>query len=144
MQAPVAAATLPEPKSDAALPVTFGTKSPEEAAEKTELSAQAAGELPPLPKATGGIWVVQLGSYAALDYLVEGWHGLLQKNKTLGDYTPLKSSIELEGETYYRLSVGTFATLDDADALCENLEAAGQKCFIRKGEGADGGDAKAA
>ncbi len=90
----------------------------------------------PLPKADGGAWVVQLGAYAQPEYLVHGWQGLLQKNKVLGDYNPLKSSIEIDGFEYYRLSIGAFSSRDDATTLCNALSAAGQACFVRAGEGA--------
>lgn len=92
-------------------------------------------EIRALPKPSQGVWVVQLGSYAKPALLNVGWQGLVQKNKALGDYKPIKSSIDVKGATYHRLAVGTFASVAEAGRLCSSLKAEGHRCFIRK----DGG-----
>lgn len=91
-------------------------------------------EIRPLPKPSSGAWVVQLGAYAKPEFLSVGWRGLVDKEKALSEYKPLKSSIEVGGSKYYRLSVGTFAALGDAVDLCKSLKAEGHRCFVRKGD----------
>jgi D-alanyl-D-alanine carboxypeptidase len=95
-------------------------------------------EVRALPKPTVGSWVVQVGAYAKPELVNMGWEGLVSRNKSLGDYKPMKSSVALKGSTYHRLSVGTFATAAEAAELCQSLKAGGQQCFVRKGEGSGG------
>jgi len=38
----------------------------------------------------------------------------------------------VDGKTVYRALIGGFAGAGDASALCEQLKAAGQACFVRK------------
>jgi Flp pilus assembly protein TadD len=90
----------------------------------------------PLPKASAGAWVVQVGSYARPEFVAAGWQGLVEKANELTAYKPLKSTVEVDGNKYYRLSVGTFATPEDAKALCDSLKTSGHRCFARKGDGA--------
>jgi cell division septation protein DedD len=93
-------------------------------------------DIRPLPKASAGAWVVQVGSYARPEFVAAGWQGLVEKANELTAYKPLRSTVEFDGNKYYRLSVGTFATPEDAKALCDSLKTSGHRCFARKGDGA--------
>lgn len=147
---PVRIATAEVPAVAAPKPLVFAGKKPATAEQKAAVvkvkTVAPTGlalkpvvavkrEIRALPKPSNGAWVVQLGSYAKPEFLNAGWQGLVQKNKSLGDYKPLKSSADVKGATYHRLAVGSFATVAEAVQLCQSLKAGGQSCFVRKGEG---------
>lgn len=131
---PVAAPATPVVRAKAETPTTTQTMKPVSAVKR---------DIRPLPKPSNGAWVVQLGSYARPEFLTIGWQGLVEKNGALSGYKPMKSSIEVAGSTYHRLSVGTFATVVEAETLCDSLKAHGQKCFVRRGQGTPGNAAVA-
>jgi Flp pilus assembly protein TadD len=143
---PVAIAKVDVPSADAAKPVVFDglrrtsaeTPQPRKAI-ATAVSPRAVAavkrEIRALPKPTVGTWVVQVGAYAKPQFMTVGWQGLVRANKALGEFTPMKSSIDIDGATYHRLAVGTFATATEAGAFCQALKDAGQKCFVRRGDG---------
>lgn len=101
---------------------------------KAEAKPAAKPEAVTLPEATGGNWLVQLGSYDREEYVVENWDVLKARTDFLADYSPVRSRAEVDGRTYYRLSVGRFATSGEAQELCTAVKAAGESCFIREGK----------
>jgi Flp pilus assembly protein TadD len=153
---PVAIAKVDVPSADAPKPVVFdglrrtSAEMPQSrkaiaTAESPRAVAAVKREIRALPKPTVGTWVVQVGAYAKPQFMTVGWQGLVRENKALGEFKPMKSSIDINGATYHRLAVGTFATVTEAGAFCQALKDAGQKCFVRKGEGgAARGPAKSA
>ncbi|MGB3722427.1 MAG: SPOR domain-containing protein, partial [Pacificimonas sp.] len=80
-----------------------------------------------------GNWLVQLGSYDRAEWVKENWGVLKTKNDFLADYRPVRSKADVDGRTFYRLSVGRFAEAGDAKQLCAALKAKGTSCFIREG-----------
>jgi len=93
-------------------------------------------EIRALQKPTHGAWVVQLGSYAKPEFLNAGWKTLIRKNSALGEFEPIRSQIAVNGATYHRLAIGSFANVTEAVELCRDLKAGGYSCFVRKGAGA--------
>lgn len=93
-------------------------------------------EIRALQKPTHGAWVVQLGSYAKPEFLNAGWKTLIRKNSALGEFEPIRSQIAVNGATYHRLAIGSFANVNEAVDLCRDLKAGGYSCFVRKGAGA--------
>lgn len=93
-------------------------------------------EIRALQKPTHGAWVVQLGSYAKAEFLNAGWKTLTRKNSALGEFDPIRSQIAVNGATYHRLAIGSFANVTEAVDLCRNLKSEGYSCFVRKGAGA--------
>lgn len=93
-------------------------------------------EIRALAKPTHGAWVVQLGSYAKPEFLNAGWKTLVRQNSALGEFDPIRSQIAVNGATYHRLAIGSFANVTEAVDLCRNLKAEGYSCFVRKGAGA--------
>ncbi|MGB7404341.1 MAG: SPOR domain-containing protein [Pacificimonas sp.] len=108
-----------------------------EAAEPTmakRSEAEPVAAAAPLPEAGDGNWLVQLGSYDRVDWVKENWQVLKTQNDFLADYRPVRSKADVDGRTYYRLSVGRFGTSEDAKTLCEALKAKGTSCFVREGK----------
>lgn len=95
---------------------------------------KTAPKEPILPEATGGNWLVQLGSYDREEYVVENWATLKTRNLFLNDYSPVRSRATVDGRTYYRLSVGRFESAEQARQLCQAVKAAGESCFVREGK----------
>jgi SPOR domain len=54
----------------------------------------------------------------------------------LGKHPPFISRVKLGDGAYYRAQVGPFANADQANALCDNLKAAGGQCIVQRTEGA--------
>jgi len=99
-----------------------------------------AGATPtPAPKAARAIghgnspYAVQVGASPSQDD-AKGLIGRVQK-KFAGEVSGLKTDVvaaTVDGKTVYRALISGFAGAGDANALCEQLKAAGQACFVRK------------
>lgn len=76
-------------------------------------------------------WAVQLGAYDSLGIAKEKWGTLKKRNTMLGNYPASSHAANVKGRTFYRLTVNGLATRADATALCKQLKAQGQQCFIR-------------
>ena len=96
-------------------------------------AAQADGAAA-LPESGEGAWLVQLGSYDRPEWVGENWQVLKTRNDFLAAYKPVRSKAEVDGRTYYRLSVGRFDTREDASAVCEAIKETGETCFLREGK----------
>lgn len=122
---------------------------PEPASEPEPAPAPAATPrpepvgLPPLVDATG--WSVQIAAYRTAEQLIAGraiyWGRF---DGILGDLEPRRSEIDF-GERadpprgfFYRLNAGTLRSFEEANAICERLEAEGAPCWVRPPEPAEG------
>ncbi|GAC20085.1 hypothetical protein GARC_3126 [Paraglaciecola arctica BSs20135] len=73
---------------------------------------------------------VQLYSLTDKNALIANWNELLNKHsKLLVSYTPIYEEIKVRGETYYRVKVGPFNSLQQANQLCAKLQAVNTPCF---------------
>ena len=86
-------------------------------------------------KRTG--WAVQLGAYDSLGLAKEKWGSLKSRNAMLGNFPASSHAAKVNGRTFYRLTVNGIRTRADADMLCGQLRADGQKCFIRQMGGSE-------
>lgn len=81
-------------------------------------------------------WAVQLGAYDSLGIAKEKWGVLKRGNTVLANFPASSHAATVKGRTFYRLTVNGLASRADANNLCQQLKAQGQRCFIR----AMGGD----
>ncbi len=86
-----------------------------------------------------GSYYVQLGAYNNSAVARDAWRRLTGRVDALSGQTPHGAKISTRAGNFYRLSVGGYARAD-ADALCRQIKAGGQTCFVR----AQAGDAMAA
>ncbi len=113
-------------------------KAPEKKAVEAKPAPEAAAkptakvELPAAGDGKGN-WLVQLGSYDRAEWVKENWNVLKARNDFLAEYRPVRSKADVDGRTFYRLSVGRFGEPDEAKQLCAALKAKGTSCFIREG-----------
>lgn len=77
-------------------------------------------------------WAVQLGAYDSLGIAREKWGSLKQRNAVLANFPASSHAAVVKGRTFHRLTVNGLATRADANALCGQLKAQGQVCFIRE------------
>ncbi|MBL8650483.1 MAG: SPOR domain-containing protein [Sphingopyxis sp.] len=82
-------------------------------------------------------WAVQLGAYDSLGIAKEKWGTLKKRNAMLGNFPASSHPATIKGRTFYRLTVNGIKTRADADLLCGQLRADGQKCFIRQMGGSE-------
>jgi len=101
-------------------------------------TAEAAAP-PPKPKAERAIahgaspYAVQVGASPSQDD-ARGLLGRVQK-KFAGELSGLKTDVvaaQVDNKTVYRALISGFAGPGDANALCGQLKAGGQACFVRK------------
>lgn len=86
-----------------------------------------------------GSYYVQLGAYNNSAVARDAWKRLTGRVDALSGQTPHGAKVSTRAGNFYRLSVGGYARAD-ADALCRQIKAGGQTCFVR----AAAGDAMAA
>ncbi len=82
-------------------------------------------------------WAVQLGAYDSLGIAKEKWSGLQKRSTMLASFPASSHAAKVNGRTFYRLTVNGLASRADATALCNELKAKGQACFIRAMGGAE-------
>lgn len=84
---------------------------------------------------TGGDFVVQLGAFDSAAVAQDAWGRHVRRIGMLREFTPSTAVFVNNGRTFYRLSVTGFATRASAAGACEQLRAAGGKCFVRQTAG---------
>jgi SPOR domain len=105
------------------------------AAEKVSLSARAPAAIEkPSARPAHGNFYVQLGAYASPAVARDAWSRLGNRVPALSGQTPYGAKVATKAGNFYRLSVGGYAR-GDADALCRQVKASGQTCFVRAGAG---------
>lgn len=79
-----------------------------------------------------GRYVVQIGAYDSAGVAEDGWGRAVRRHGALANYVPSSMRIASgRGAGLTRVSVGGFATQNEAKALCGSLRASGGKCFVR-------------
>ena len=128
------------PTPTAAAPVILAEAAPFRAAPqadrpfKEEAREMAAKFLPQLAfdaKKPSG-WAVQLGAYDTLGIAKEKWGTLKKGNAMLAVFPASSHAATVKGKTFYRLTVNGLKSRADAEKLCGQLKADGQKCFTRQ------------
>jgi cytoskeletal protein RodZ len=116
--APVAAAVKPAPKI-AATPKPLVTPKP-------AATTAAATTVSP-----GGS-LVQIGAFSSAALADKGWNDVAQVLPgAMTGKTKTVQVIQKDGVTYYRTSVGGFASRDAAASFCASLRAAGKSCIVK-------------
>lgn len=85
----------------------------------------------PRPLAGSSKAVVQLGAYGSRSFVNVAWNKLSKKYPSLRGYTPTSARFDSAKGLVYRLSVGGFASENNARDFCMSLKRAGGKCFVR-------------
>jgi hypothetical protein len=114
-------------KQSAAAPMGIAPQSDPSARTKT------AARTPP-SQAAGGAYVVQVSAQKTEDEARASYQTLQQKYPSvLSGRDPIIRRAELgQSGTWYRVHVGSFATSEQATALCNNLKDAGGQCIVQK------------
>jgi Flp pilus assembly protein TadD len=95
-----------------------------------EKSAAAA----PAAKPAKGNFYVQLGAYVSPAVARDAWNRMDDRVAALSGQTPYGAKVSTKAGSFYRLSVGGYDR-SGADALCRQVKAGGQTCFVRSGAG---------
>jgi Flp pilus assembly protein TadD len=78
-----------------------------------------------------GDWVVQLGAYARAGALETAWTRASRLSPHIATFSPVRGRTSVSGAALVRLSVGGFATREQAAGLCRQVRAHGGACFVR-------------
>ncbi|MBR0551981.1 tetratricopeptide repeat protein [Stakelama marina] len=81
-----------------------------------------------------GNYYVQLGAFENAAVAQEKWQHMRRRVHTLAALTPMGMNAKVDGQQFYRLSVGGYAR-NDAVGLCDRVRASGGRCFVRTGAG---------
>jgi len=82
-------------------------------------------------------WAVQLGAYDSLAVAKEKWGVLKQRNAMLASFPASSHAAVVNGRTFHRLTVNGLKSSSDAKALCQQLKAEGERCFVRQMGGSE-------
>ena len=93
---------------------------------------KAAPAEAPAAKDVGGVAVVQIGAFSSQALADKEWSkaaavapgAMAGKGKRV-------TAFEKDGATLYRTAITGFASRDQAQSLCDRLQAAGGSCFVR-------------
>ena len=112
---------------DGATPMTIAPQS--EPSSRTKTAART-----PTAQAAGGAYVVQVSAQKTEDEARASYQTLQQKYPSvLSGREPIIRRAELgQSGTWYRVHVGSFATSEQASALCNSLKDAGGQCIVQK------------
>jgi len=106
------------------------------AAAKASLSARAPApiEKAATAKPSRGNFYVQLGAYVSPAVARDAWNRMDDRVPALASQTPYGAKVSTKAGNFYRLSVGGYDR-SGATALCQQIKASGQTCFVRAGAG---------
>jgi hypothetical protein len=76
--------------------------------------------------------VVQLGAYGSPQRVAAAWSAAARKYSSLSGFTPMSARFDSPKGTVYRLSVKGFASVGEANSLCNTLRRSGGTCFVRR------------
>jgi cell division protein FtsN len=92
-----------------------------------------AGAAPTQSATAGSGYVLQIGSYTSEAEANASWQTYKQSHVSVVGFSPDIKAANLGAKgTWYRLRVGPFATLGEANAACAKLKAQGARCFPAK------------
>ncbi|WP_448500736.1 tetratricopeptide repeat protein [Sphingomonas sp.] len=77
-----------------------------------------------------GSYYVQLGAFENAGVARDAWSRMSRRVAGLRGQSPKGMGVEVDGQNFYRLSVGGFAR-GDADRLCRQVRSSGGRCFVR-------------
>ncbi|MBA2918566.1 tetratricopeptide repeat protein [Sphingomonas sp. MAH-20] len=83
----------------------------------------------------GGRYVVQIGAYDSVGVAEDAWGRFARRLPAFRDLTPSTAVFVKDSRTFYRLSVGGFATRATAVSFCETFRTRGGSCFVREQAG---------
>ena len=119
-----AAAPAPAPLAAAMKPAVKPAK-------PAAASPKPAAPAPTAPASAGGA-VVQIGAFSSAALADKGWSDTAQVlPSAMAGKTKAVQVVEKDGKTFYRTSVGGFASKGDAASFCASLKAAGKSCIVR-------------
>ncbi len=128
----------PAPARPQSVPAATTAPSPKPAAPTTQTAvlnpaaAQLAQQPAPATQGAGG-FVLQIGSYKSEAEANASWQTYKGAHPTVAGYAPDVRQAELGRKgTWYRLRVGPFNSLGEANAACAKLKAQGGSCFPAK------------
>ena len=125
--APVQTAALPPP-APAAAPVAATLKPAIKPAKAPVVAAAPTGAA---PAAAGGA-LVQIGAFSSAALADKGWSDTAKVLPgAMAGKTKAVQVVEKDGKTFYRTSVGGFASKADATSFCASLKAAGKSCIVK-------------
>jgi Flp pilus assembly protein TadD len=138
------AAVMEAPKERAAQSIFFAEAKPKPAplirkidlpaskpASLLRVAAVARPKARPL-SAKPGNFVVQLGAFSSASRVEAAWSKYSTRTRRLSGYAPVSTTFRpTSNATVHRLSVGGFATRNEARALCNQIKASGGACFVR-------------
>lgn len=107
---------------------------PEPAPPPSPATEDTVAELSIPAPASGGDWVVQIGSFRTEEEAEGAWVNFITGYSDIASgVSPDIQSAEIEGRgTYHRLRIAAFAGRDDASAFCAALQARGQDCYATR------------
>jgi TPR repeat protein len=116
--------------SGSAAPVSAPTVTPAPATSVSALNSAHATAVPQTTPGAAGGFVLQIGSYQSEADAMESWRIYKIAHAAAAEFEANVQRADLPGKgTWYRLRIGPFATLVDANALCTKLKASGGDCF---------------
>ena len=84
----------------------------------------------PVPRGNSSA-VVQLGAFGSAQRVLTAWNGQAHKFGALKTYLPMSARFATKKGTFYRLSVRGFASVSEANSLCNAIRHQGGTCFVR-------------
>ncbi len=97
------------------------------------LRAIASGRLPG-KRASGGEFVVQIGSFSSAENADRAWQHY-QQSYGLRAESPVTMTIDHQGRLLHRVAVSGFEKRADATQACQAIKARGGECFVRSSAG---------
>jgi hypothetical protein len=128
--APVKLAAAPQ--AAPAAPVSASVKAPAKAAVKAPAPTPTPAPAPAAATASTAGSMVQIGAFSSPALADKGWSDVAQvlPGQMTGK-TKAVQVVEKDGKTFYRTSVGGFASKGDAASFCAALKAAGKSCLVK-------------
>jgi len=135
--APEQPAPRPAPKAaPAPVQITAAAPAPAAPVSATPKPAVKAANPPiaapaPAAQSSGGA-MVQIGAFSSTALADKGWSDTAQALPgAMAGKTKTVQVVEKDGHTFYRTSVGGFASRTEAISFCASLKAAGKSCIVK-------------
>jgi cell division septation protein DedD len=127
-----AAVAKPKPAADASVTHVPAAQSP--ATKPMQMASLTTNDGPAAASTGGGAWVVQLASQRSQADAMATFQSIAKKYPgVLGGMKPSIKQADLGDKgTYFRVRVGSYASRDEATALCMKLKAAGGTCVVSR------------